>query len=249
MRKVFCVLAVLLALCCQSAFAETVRLSNGTNASDGTSIRYSINQSRYESGQASAFKAKSNNDDYPTTSLFCGDLTTGWGTNFTNGIGINFGTLSVTDFYGDTVGGYIQTLYNHVYDSIFQGNGYNDTYVVAFQMALWEIILDGNSGELDRTKGYLRISTPNDAEANTLATSWLNSISDGSWTAEGADMLYELTVYVPIRNGAHNPDISQTLIGVKSEMENKSTTPEPATLAILGFGLLGAGLAARRKRA
>ena len=249
MRKCFCVLAVALALCCQSAFADViVNLSEGGHASTSTTIDYTYKKES-KSTSASAFKATSDTSGYPENSLFCGDLNTGWGDDFKDETGINFKTLSVTERYGDTVGGYLQTLYNHAYDSILNQNGrYNITNVAAFQMAVWEIILDGDSGTLSRTKGDLSISSAN-SNANKLADDWLKNISNGTWTADNAEVLCELTVYVPVmENGTLNPKLSQTLIGVKSERDN-TTTPEPATLAILGFGLLGAGIAAHRKRA
>lgn len=104
------------------------------------------------------------------------------------------------------------------------GSAVNDA---AFQLALWEIIYD-NDGDLS---GGLFSAAENWGEALTKAQEWLGDLGAGAFEA--------LWVFEAPGMGVERD--SQDLITWK--------VPEPASLALIGAGLIGFGALRRRKAA
>ncbi len=99
----------------------------------------------------------------------------------------------------------------------------SDIASAAFQLALWEI-LNEDGDTLDLTHGSFHATTFGGAAS--LANSWLADLGEVSGE-------YEFYVFI-------SPN-SQNLLAVRA-------VPEPAALALLGAGLLGAALVRRRRR-
>ena len=97
------------------------------------------------------------------------------------------------------------------------------------QFAIWEVEYE-TSGVYDVTSGNLTVTTDN-AAAIAAATADLHNLADGSWQPIPADQVVQLEA----------PN-NQTLVYL-----DPSAVAEPASFAVLGFGLLG--LAGMRRRA
>ncbi|MBS0502583.1 MAG: PEP-CTERM sorting domain-containing protein [Proteobacteria bacterium] len=102
------------------------------------------------------------------------------------------------------------------------------TTSAALQLAAWEIVNE-NTNSYGFNTGTFRSSGGNSDAARTLAMTYLNNITSGSWQAP--------TGQLKLFYSAHSQ--SQVL----------SAVPEPATWAMMigGFGVVGASM--RRKRA
>ena len=74
---------------------------------------------------------------------------------------------------------------------------------------------------------------------------WTGLMDDLGWEAEGEYDWYFITQNTNSYNSASATGFAATFDGTTSS--STDTTPEPATLAIFGLGLLGAGIAARRR--
>lgn len=102
----------------------------------------------------------------------------------------------------------------------------------AIQIAIWEIV-EETSGTLNVTTGSVRFRNPSIAGTLELAQSLLNQVNS---------VVPTLTNLQIIINPS-NQDLIIQVAGTPSDV----STPEPATLSMLGFGLLALGMIKRKR--
>ena len=248
--------AVILAVCCSctaSLFADTITLKrdssinqqvtirvDGASASSAT-LKYSYVYD-VEEGKDSMFH------------VFCADEKTGVSDAFSDsdGSGQEYGVFGLADAdagFSDIQKGYIQSLYEHVYTSVIGAAQAKDGILIgAFQYCLWEIIHDT---DMNSSTGTMRLTSGGDVKA--YADTILSALTSDDWDGVkvgGYDLQdateQKITVFVSPKDHASQKLISSDY---KPDTGPSGTTPEPSTLAIFGLGLLGAGWAARRKKA
>ncbi|MDR3183763.1 MAG: PEP-CTERM sorting domain-containing protein [Planctomycetaceae bacterium] len=190
--------------------------------------------------------------------LFCTDLYTYTSSSYSNGVGQVYNPALLADsvFHTDAQKVQLQSLFDHVYTKAFNADysAKNDLYANIFQLAVWEIAND-TAGNLSLRDGDIFLTgalilQPNGSsysssnssdvykEALDTLDSWFDAIINDSWAALGYDEdRVTLTVYVA--EGGRSA--SQTFMGV-------AVAPEPATMLIFGLGIVGLGLARRRRK-
>jgi hypothetical protein len=157
-----------------------------------------------------------------TLEAFCIDVTT----NLVQNSGVQYDLVSAS-----SLGATRLSLIGNLYDN-HAATLSGATQSAAFQLALWEIIYDHGNG-LNLNSGSFSATSAFDG-AKALASSWL-----GGLNASYVGSAYDFYVLEPI-----NPVSNQRLLTAQLRPVQ---VPEPATLALLGTGLLICGVMRRRR--
>ncbi len=104
------------------------------------------------------------------------------------------------------------------------------TISAATQLAVWEIVHEGQGASYDTTSGDIYTVGGNSGDARTLANHYLSMIADGSWTAVAG---YKLQVL---------------FAGDNQSQVHVTAVPEPASWLTMigGFALVGGAIRRRR---
>ncbi|MEM9384863.1 MAG: PEP-CTERM sorting domain-containing protein [Pseudomonadota bacterium] len=123
-----------------------------------------------------------------------------------------------------------------LYDSYASALG-SATFDAAFQLALWEIMYDGDAGfSLINGANAGSLWSTGFGGARTIAEGWLGALTLASPIAGYTSSSYNLYVLTP-----DYPTTNQTLIVA-------SPVSEPAIIALFGLGLIALGVSGRRQR-
>ena len=158
----------------------------------------------------------------------------------------------------------IRTLYGYAYSTGFNSDGTirNEIFAQAFQLALWSVLYE-TSDDFSLFGGTFGLWGEGDYDPMLIyhTDALLGALTGGgSWSDLGMTFTdYELTVFTSPLIMAMSASFSPLWDGdtcwtpqmqawIMATATDTAVIPEPATLAIVGLGLVGLGVARRRMR-
>ncbi len=180
---------------------------------------------------------------------YCGDFTVTTSAAFSSSTGQAYNAYSMSSpeltVYSSYQKSLLTDLFSHVYGAAYDtttGEITSMAIAQSLQLAIWEILTE-TTEVMDIASGSFYAANLSSTLLNTT-TDFLSAATGlVSWESLGLgdSVNYDLTVYV----AEGGKFASQTLISITAPPD---TTPEPASLTILGFGAVaGAAFLRRRK--
>jgi hypothetical protein len=199
--------------------------------------------------------------------FFCTGYYTYTSSAFASATGQKYTASSLADSPLSDVQQYaIQTLFDHTYSSLLDAQEIYATateskqsaaqkqvalMTMAIQYSVWEIVHEvSDTNDWDILTGQFKVSNIENAsytaknmltQVANLSSSWFASIDSGFWADPYATATpWEITYF-------NAGTVSQPFVSVTGVRESTST-PEPATLLVMGLGLAGAACMRRRRK-